>query len=232
MQDRYAGDIGDLGKFYLLRKLSKAGFTIGVNWYLTLPENNNDGNKRNLAPFAKYDEELVKKLLTVNKENASVEMLEKLKLIDGAEYFQELVELERSDWNKRALKKMKGFKIVFLDPDNGLLCDSVKECTKRSVKYAYYNEIGNYLNNGAEAVVVYNHRCRKKEDVYFKELFINLEKSGLERCFMQAIVFPRFSIRDYIIISKDEETHERIRAVLEEMVRNEGKKPFCRLPKI
>ncbi|MBP7186237.1 MAG: hypothetical protein KBA55_05630 [Ruminococcus sp.] len=32
MQDRYAGDIGDYGKFILLRKLSEK-FRIGINWY-------------------------------------------------------------------------------------------------------------------------------------------------------------------------------------------------------
>ena len=37
MQDRYAGDIGDFGKFGLLRALSSAGLSIGVNWYRTIP---------------------------------------------------------------------------------------------------------------------------------------------------------------------------------------------------
>ena len=38
MQDRYAGDIGDFGKFALLKALSSAGFKIGVNWYRTCPQ--------------------------------------------------------------------------------------------------------------------------------------------------------------------------------------------------
>ena len=37
MQDRYAGDIGDFGKFGLLKELSHRGLSIGVNWYKTLP---------------------------------------------------------------------------------------------------------------------------------------------------------------------------------------------------
>jgi hypothetical protein len=35
MQDRYAGDIGDFGKFALLRALEGAGLSVGVNWYKT-----------------------------------------------------------------------------------------------------------------------------------------------------------------------------------------------------
>ena len=46
MQDRYAGDIGDFGKFGLLRELKRQGFSIGINWYKTEPgdsEKHEDG---------------------------------------------------------------------------------------------------------------------------------------------------------------------------------------------
>ena len=35
MQDCYAGDIGDYGKFALLRELREQGLSVGVNWYKT-----------------------------------------------------------------------------------------------------------------------------------------------------------------------------------------------------
>lgn len=38
MQNRYAGDIGDFGKFGLLRALRGSGLSIGVNWYLVPDE--------------------------------------------------------------------------------------------------------------------------------------------------------------------------------------------------
>ena len=37
MQDRYAGDIGDFGKFGLLKALLSEGFSLGVNWYKAEP---------------------------------------------------------------------------------------------------------------------------------------------------------------------------------------------------
>ena len=44
MQNRYTGDIGDYSKLGLLRALQSAGFSIGLNWYLTPDEtHNNDG---------------------------------------------------------------------------------------------------------------------------------------------------------------------------------------------
>jgi hypothetical protein len=39
VQDRYAGDIGDFGKFALLKGLQKAiGGTLGVVWYRVVDE--------------------------------------------------------------------------------------------------------------------------------------------------------------------------------------------------
>ena len=41
MQNRYTGDIGDYSKLGLLRALQSAGFSIGLNWYLTPDETHN-----------------------------------------------------------------------------------------------------------------------------------------------------------------------------------------------
>lgn len=44
MQNKYVGDIGDFGKYLLLKSVS-SGFRLGVNWCLVEDEtNNNDGN--------------------------------------------------------------------------------------------------------------------------------------------------------------------------------------------
>ena len=51
MQNRYTGDIGDFGKYGLLRALTASGeadpLRLGVVWYLTPPEDNRDGQQRN-----------------------------------------------------------------------------------------------------------------------------------------------------------------------------------------
>ena len=43
MKNQYLGDIGDYGKYGLLRFLASKGIQIGVNWYLTKNDNSNDG---------------------------------------------------------------------------------------------------------------------------------------------------------------------------------------------
>ena len=43
MKNQYVGDIGDYGKYGLLRFLSGKGIKIGINWYLTENDGTNDG---------------------------------------------------------------------------------------------------------------------------------------------------------------------------------------------
>ena len=38
MKNQYVGDIGDYSKLGMLIALSQAGFSIGINWYLTPDE--------------------------------------------------------------------------------------------------------------------------------------------------------------------------------------------------
>ncbi|MBP7186236.1 MAG: hypothetical protein KBA55_05625, partial [Ruminococcus sp.] len=63
------------------------------------------------------------------KEKQSIKMLEKLDLIKNAVYYNKLMPREnekREKWHNAAMKKLEKSEIVFLDPDNGLLCRSVR----------------------------------------------------------------------------------------------------------
>lgn len=101
--------------------------------------------------------------------------------------------------------------------------------SSKSVKYTYYSEVKNYLSQN-KAVIIYNHRSRKKEDIYFNEIIEKLcSEIGAERDLIQVVTFRRFSVRDYLIISKDKKTYDTIRCLLGELVKdtlNENK-PFC-----
>ena len=240
MQDRYAGDIGDYGKLGLLRKMSEK-FSIGINWYnpgeLDFERDKNgkfkqeDGKYRDFKSVKEFDDKLASALETL-KGNHSIEMLEKLDLVNNAVYQNKLVPREnakRDKWHRAALKKLGECDIVFLDPDNGLLCNSVKTGSPLSVKYTYYSEVKDYLSQN-KAVIIYNHRSRKKEDLYFSEIIEKLcVETGAERDLIQVVTLRRFSVRDYFIISKDEHTYNAIRSLVEELVKNcsNDNKPFC-----
>ena len=46
MKNQYFGDIGDYGKYGLLRFLAEHEVNVAVNWYLTKNDQSNDGNLR------------------------------------------------------------------------------------------------------------------------------------------------------------------------------------------
>ena len=58
MQNRYTGDIGDFGTLGLLRQLSRAGLSIGVNWYL-VPDEAHNGDGRHIGYLKKLTSAVV-----------------------------------------------------------------------------------------------------------------------------------------------------------------------------
>ena len=134
MQDRYAGDIGDYGKFSLLSELAKQGLSIGINWYKTEPlaaERNNDGGYIDIPQsLRECNPALADKLSVISKrEDRSIQALEKSQLIPDTVYYSKPVSVsDRVNWHNQALAffKKNRVNLVFLDPDNGFLVPSVK----------------------------------------------------------------------------------------------------------
>lgn len=222
MQDRYAGDIGDFGKIALLQALQRQGLVIGVNWYRVKPlpsEYNADGTFKQMdgkyreipEGLQKGHEELAKKLLTIPEEKRSTDTLEALKLIPGAVYYNAFLTVERrEEWHRDAMEQLKSAQLIFMDPDNGLLVKSVGKKSARSVKYTFYHEVKTFLEQG-KSVLIYNHRCRKPEKKYFHDICEKLEKCvGVLEKDVLKITFRRFSIRDYLAISANEDHRIKI----------------------
>ena len=75
MKHQYFGDVGDYGKYGLLRYIAKRGVTIAVNWYLTPDDQSNDGSIRGYLANEKnriFDPELfdVLREMCIYKEKA------------------------------------------------------------------------------------------------------------------------------------------------------------------
>lgn len=223
MQDRYAGDIGDYGKIALLKALQAQELSVGVNWYKTdAPEveKNPDGSyKQDDGKYAiteKYrccDQTLAEKLLDIfHSNNRSISALEKADLIPGAIYYNEPVTVNnRATWHKAALEKLRPADIVFLDPDNGMLVKSVGKGSIRSVKYTFYEEVHDYINQ-SQSVLIYNHRSRKPEEKYFREICERLQcHTGIAADSILKITFPKYSVRDYLAVPVSEDHSIKIR---------------------
>ena len=243
MQDRYAGDIGDYGKIGLLRKIHSHGLSVGVNWYKTDPlesEKNKTGTFRqddgkHLIPdnLRICDRELAERLSEIARpENRSIESLENANLIPNAVYYRDPITVsKRIEWHLRALEVLKNKDVVFLDPDNGMLVKSVGKRSAKSVKYVFYDEVTDYLEQ-KQSVIIYNHRCRKKEEQYFRDICEKFEKySGIQEKDILKITFPKCSVRDYFAIPVNKDHRERLSSAFGSMTQGIwGERGVCRIP--
>ncbi len=242
MQDRYAGDIGDFGKIALLNALHEQGLSIGVNWYKTEPLDSerkadgaykqNDGGYVIPPKLGECDPVLAEKLTKIVNNDRSIHALEKANLIPDAVYYGKNVTAgDRASWHAEAVSLFDQHKtdLVFLDPDNGLLVSSVKKSHPRSVKYVFDKEIEEYLNNG-HSVLIYNHRSRKPELQYFREMEERLRRNLDKNEFFE-ITFPRYSVRDYFAIPANPEHAAKIKAAFSAMLSGVWKeKRMCQRP--
>ena len=160
MQVRYLGDSHDYLKFALLRHLQRSlDLTIGVNWYLTCPENNGDGEQRgylNNLEWKCLDKELLEKLRPFRKrEYRTLENFERDGILPRETlYYKSNVAAknERSKWHEQAVCALSKADLIFLDQDNGF---EVKTMTGRTqAKYAFYREALDYYERGKIVIAI------------------------------------------------------------------------------
>jgi len=170
MQNQYTCDIGDFGKYGLLRALTRDGLGLGVNWYLAPDEAHKpDGRKisyldrsaRNLRQLAICDPALydaLERLVREGKRQVAAIAAAGI-LPRGTAFFDEIIPADdsRRAWHARALKATAGRDIVFLDPDNGIASGAGATGSR---KHAGLDEIADYARRG-QIVIVYHHLCRQ-----------------------------------------------------------------------
>ena len=242
MQDCYVGDIGDYGKFALLREMHRQGLSIGINWYKTdaiTSEKQNDGKYCIPDRLTVYDTDLSTRLKKIFYSQdsivRSIKALEAEQLIGGALYYSDCVPVgHREKWHQHALSALSGSDLVFLDPDNGMIVSSAEKDKQKQRKYVLDAEFKDYLCTG-HSVVIYQHRPRVNEAVYIDRMmqrFMSLSPD-VRRSDVQVITFPRYSVRDYFAISINEDHRLKIKRAISNLVNGvwgSGKKPMCRLP--
>ena len=236
MQDRYVGDIGDYGKFALLRLMEQHGFYLGVNWYNTSPEKKpedkeantpktpekvGDGRYRIPEKYRLCDEELADKLTEIfDHPSRSINMLESTSILKTGRYVHGLVPRDsekRLEWHNEAIKALADCDTIFLDPDNGMEVKSAPRGSAKSVKYVLYPELADYLYlSGDKVVILYQHRPRVREAAYLERMKQNFEKHGIRKA-MNVVVFPRYTVRDYFIFSRSGQQEQRIQAALDDL---------------
>jgi hypothetical protein len=164
MQDEYAGDIGDFGKFALLRTLAR-GERLGVCWYRVPDEKKgNDGSHRAYLDrperYRALDQTVFDALKSLRDNLAlrSIHNLEQLGLLPRAVFHGIRVPQEsgsRGEWFDEMRQTVKRCTVVFLDPDNGI------NRSRITLKSVSCEEISTLLYD-RHALLVYHHQTRMK----------------------------------------------------------------------
>ncbi len=177
MKNQYVGDIGDFGKYSLLRAFSENGIKVGINWYLTENDESNDGK------FMSYlDEESMRrrspevfdalKRIAINHEK-TVGDVQQAGIIKDALYFDDLLkttgtpsdrEYQRNKWFFKSMDALAEAELIFMDPDNGLL-ENNDASRLGGEKYVLPDEVEMYYNAGHN-VVYYCHKGRRTYDAW------------------------------------------------------------------
>lgn len=209
MKNQYVGDIGDYGKFSLLRAFAEAGVKIGVNWYLTDDDGSNDGkfkgylSEGTLQKYSPVVFDTLKKI--VSGGNGSVEDIQNSGIIPDARYFSKPVSLtgtplERTDkrykWLWDSIWALCGADLVFLDPDNGLM---VKDdpTQKNAEKYVLPREVLEYWNNGLN-VVYYCHKGRRTNEQW--QNYLRAMRKTMPGTRIIALTYHKGTQRSYVFL--------------------------------
>ena len=149
MQDRYVGDVGDFGKYGLLRcltgqreaQLASDPMRLGVVWYIYPDESNGDGkftgyltdSPKNHTEFRVCDPDLYDAMRhLVETGNRNVAAVQRNRILpENTLYYEPSLsfprqmprserEVKRANWFDGALDATADADVIFVDPDNSL----------------------------------------------------------------------------------------------------------------
>ena len=189
MQNRYVGDIGDFGKYGLLRALtglsttpsSDHGLRLGVVWYLYPDESHNadgkytgylDAKPANHDRFRVCDPPLYDALgCLVGAGDRDVVAVHRCGVMpDDTSYYESSLsypksmsrvarQATRKNWFTDALEATAGADMVFVDPDNGISA-TANPLRKTGPKYVFIDDILRFAQRG-QSLVIYHHLGRQ-----------------------------------------------------------------------
>lgn len=226
MQDRYIGDVGDFGKYGLLRGLSRGSKTkLGIIWYL-FPDESHNSDGRHIRYLRRrelrhLDAQLHDRLdLLVGSGRRSVLALARSNIFPrGTVYFNKPVtpdipsgraarQAYRSQWSADSLSATAKCGLVFFDPDNGMEVKSVPRHASKSGKYIFWDELSPFWNRG-QSLVIYHHLNRTttvaRQTAFLKKQFSKaFPTAGLLKC----VLFRRGSCRHFWIVGQRKHSDE------------------------
>jgi hypothetical protein len=210
MQNRYACDLGALGKFALLKALIGDDLQLGVVWYLNPDEDNNsEGPCADDPDLRACDEQLYDALHRV-RGLAAIEQAAILpantRFFSAPFTFRDLAPgnttgrlRHRDRWLSSAVDAVSGADLVFLDPDTGFAPDSAFRAATGSQRYVFPEEVAQFIGRG-QSVVVHHHQARNENlELQLERCFSMLRARGAQHYW--AVTFHRQPVHTFYIVS-------------------------------
>lgn len=225
MQNRYTGDIGDFGKFLLLKHLFPDE-RIATIWYLYPDETHNgdgshtveEGNITLYRNCHDIDPLMSEQFNAIHAQPLRhVGKFEELGVLNNGYFFAEQILGEGKDYRRRWIERAVAFirqencAVVCLDPDNGVEPSSMRRLPQtKQGKYATFKEIDRFFAlDGVVHIVIYQHFNRlKKHDEQMGEAKKRFEALYGGRAEVSIIRHNPVQARFYILLSKTALDHE------------------------
>lgn len=233
MQDHYIGDIGDYGKYGLLREVCAEAMSLAVNWYRAIPKKNgkqDDGKYISYLTmpqrYREYDPALFDSLYKIVKQeqNRRIERVEQEALFQAV-FFSKVIGADRLGWHRQALKHTQGAEVVFLDPDNGLETAKMYQADGATEKHVKWAELKDYYTRG-QNVILYQHRPQMTTKDACIESLMHFQKNYLLADRVKLIEFPKYTNRFYFMFLH-ESAKTAFERVCNSMVQKWSKNDFC-----
>ena len=214
MKNQYVGDIGDFGKYSMLRAFVDAGVKVGVNWYLTENDGSNDGkftDYLNKGKMRRYCPEIFDALIDIaDKKDKSVTDIEDSGILPGVRFYSDILkpdgtpgdrEQERSCWFQESMHELADSELIFMDPDNGLL-ESDDPTKLGGEKYVLPSEVESYFIEGHN-VVYYCHKGRRPYEQWEAHKSLMFER--IKDAKPAILTYHKGSQRSYIFLIHEED---------------------------
>ncbi len=228
MKDQYVGDIGDYGKYSLLRSFLDAGIKVGVNWYLTEDDGSNDGKFReylNKIEYRKYSPIVYDELKKiVSSKKRTIKAIEKSNILPGANFFSKKLSFKgtpsersksRYQWLWDSIRSLSGSELVFLDPDNGLFVKD-NPALKGAEKYALPSEVLEYWET-RHNVAYYCHRGRRTDEQW--QEYMRFMRKTMPGVRIIVLTYHKGTQRSYIFLVR--KMHfKKYREILDKVLMN------------
>ena len=235
MQDRYTGDVGDFGKYGLLRALclrdGDPTLTLGVVWYLVPNESHTDDGKHtkylessaHSQSLQGCDPDLYRALRDIVRggHRAVSAVRRKGVLPATTRFFEEPLTFQgmpgvgyaartrrlthRARWLRGALEATVECNAVFLDPDNGLEV-LTKPHQKYGPKYVYFDDLSAFRDRG-QTLVVYHHIGRTGSSVSQVRGRSAEIKERLDCSAVLSLLYHRGTCRVFFVIPAEEHVY-------------------------